>query len=381
MTKLLFGAILLLALGGCAKKEKAFYLNFERFQPLGVAPGFVVRHSFLQMDNGEYLLCGTTADTTIFVAHLDELGNLLSMNTGLGPGSAHDIIPLASSGGGAFLMLANQGDSFLSIILDTAGRETERHEYRQFFVERGFFEYARAYAASPASDGGFVFTGMAKQTLGAPVLYALRVDQNHRKTWLRPYRDNTYGTAVQEAPDGYFVLSCIKAPYSYLAVIDGNDGRFLLEKTLFQTAGLYQNSLLHKSGNTFIFTGTRQGAATTDMLYLEFSYDGDIRIERELALGDDAISEYGYCITPSRDGGYVILGLVDDGEMGLLFQKVDADGRPGWAEYYPGGKKEYPGDVLQSRNDLGFFGFGIVETDTETAFHLVKTDEVGKIER
>ncbi|WP_282775572.1 hypothetical protein [Phaeodactylibacter xiamenensis] len=387
----LFIALIILIGASCKKAEEP-YLNYNRITDnIGILPRFDTRHQLLQLESHDYLLCGSTVDSIVFVARLDVNGNPINLNTSIGRGSAHDIISIPYLEN-RFLLLAthreenNIQSGFFTVVTDSSGASVAPPVYYgQEFDAIGLREYAEAYAVVPTRDSGFFFTGGFKQTLSSqPSLFGLMVDAELKVKWLKTYRANAYGASAFQMEDGPIIVSAITDPYAYLIAIDENNGRKLAERTFFQTSSQQNDEAILSSDGTIALATTSMAENTASINFIECTYDrasSSFEVLHDLSLGDKNANEYGHQIIQGRDGGFVILGTDDQEPASLVLQYISVSRSQGWRERYQGGTIEQPGDIVQSLLDFGYFCFGISEDqDGKSSFHFIKTDEVGRTE-
>lgn len=382
-----------LILGGIScKKDPETYRNFSTLRnDIGIFPRFDTRHQLLQLEREDYLLCGSSIDSTIFVAHLDVDGNPVNLNTSFGEGSAHDIVNIPYLEDRFLLLATHQEDNstqggFFAVVTDSSGAPVNIPiYYGKEFDNIGLREYAEAYAVVPTRDSGFFFTGGFKQTLSnQPSLFGLKVDPEFQVQWLKTYRANAYGASAFQTDDGAIIVSAVTDPHVYLIAIDENSGGKLTEKTFFQTISQINDEAILSSEGTVAIATTSTAGGTADINFIECAFDrssSSFEVLHDLTLGEDTKNEYGHQIVQARDGGFVVLGTDDEQPAALVLQHITASRREGWREQYEGGAIEQPGDIVQTFLDFGFFCFGVAkDQEGESFFHFIKTDEVGKTE-
>ena len=374
------------------KKPEEIYRNFNSIeQDIGIHPRFDTRHQILQLGNEDYLLCGSSsADSAIFVAHLNADGHIINLNVEFGIGSGHQIVKIPHIED-QYLFLGShkeEGSSkegFFSVVINSDGAPVDSIVYfGQEFDEIGLREYAKAYAVIPTQDSGFFFTGGFKQTISStPRLFGLKVDAQFNTQWKKTYRSNAVGIATLQTDGGELIITASTNPSIYLIAIDNNNGAKLSERTLFQTVSRGNEEALLTDKGTIAVVSTTQVNSTEDIYFIECSFDSisqSFEILNDLFIGSDTSNEYGHQIIQSRDGGFVILGVDDEEPNALILQHITSSRTEGWQERYPGGNFIQPGDIVQTILDFGFFCFGISEQQEGNYFHMIKTDEVGKTE-
>ena len=187
-------------------------------------------------------------------------------------------------------------------------------------------EYDTAYAIQPCTDGGYVITG-STETSG-PMnneAFLLKIDSEGNTIWMKTYGNNTSSRFVQETSDKGFIL------------VGSSLSDFLLIRT--------------DQNGTLLWNRT---------------YDGRGR-------------DLGRCVQQTRDGGFIVTGIIDSWgpEKGLSLIKVDGDGGMVWNTSL----SDYgdAGDFIQETED-GFIVTGYTRKEDQIDCVLVKTDSEGIVQ-
>ena len=191
-------------------------------------------------------------------------------------------------------------------------------------------EYDTAYAIQPCTDGGYVIAGSSESGTESYEAFLLKIDSEGDVLWMNTYGINTSSRFVQETSDeGFIIVGSQSSP-------DFDDSDFLLIRT--------------DPDGTLLWNRT---------------YDGKGR-------------DLGRCVQQTRDGGFIVTGIIDSWgpKKGLYLFKVDGDGSMVWNQSL----SDYAdaGDFLQETED-GFIVTGYLRTDQNDCV-LIKTDSEGIVQ-
>lgn len=192
-------------------------------------------------------------------------------------------------------------------------------------------EYDTAYAIQPCTDSCYVITGSTE--ISGPMsneAFLLKIDSEGNTIWMKTYGNKTSSRLVQETSDAGFILVGSQRSSDF----DNSD--FLLIRT--------------DPDGTLLWNRT---------------YDGKGR-------------DLGLCVQQTRDGGFIVTGIIDSWGpgKGLYLFKVDGDGSMVWNQSL----SDYgdAGDFIQETGD-GFIVTGYLRTDQNDCV-LVKTDSQGIVQ-
>ena len=191
-------------------------------------------------------------------------------------------------------------------------------------------EYDTAYAIQPCTDGGYVITGSTESGTESYEAFLLKIDSEGNVLWMNTYGNYTTGRHVVETSDNGLII--VGSQHSS----DFDDLDFLLIRTDSDGALLWNRT-----------------------------YDGRGR-------------DLGRCVQQTRDGGFIVTGIIDSWgpEKGLYLFKVDRDGGMVWNQSL--GDYGDAGEFIQETGD-GFIVTGYMRKDDLDCV-LVKTDSWGNVQ-
>jgi hypothetical protein len=196
-------------------------------------------------------------------------------------------------------------------------------------------EFDRAGDVRQTSDGGFILTGYTWSFgSGESDLWLIKTNSSGGKEWNKTYggADNDYGTSLVVSLDGYVITGYT---WSYSP---GNSNIWLL-KTNFNGGKLW-----------------------------DWTYGG-------------ANSDYGYAVSSTSDGGYIIIGETSTATNSDVYMiKTGTLGNQEWAETFDASEHEKGIDVLQTA-DGGYMIAGFTDPHNvgDLELWLIKTDDKGNV--
>ncbi len=174
--------------------------------------------SFIQTTDGGYLLTGHTqrinpppvAQTQIWLARLDSVGNLLWDNAYGYSEYGHDAVETADGG----FLVAGAGEEnfnveFLLLKVDSQGEQ----QWMRYFSETA--PAGSASSIAQTFDGGYVLVGSVNtDSTEAPDMCLLKTDAQGNLQWIRSYDSGggEHAVALGLASDGGFVLAGTRYP-------------------------------------------------------------------------------------------------------------------------------------------------------------------------
>ena len=237
----------------------------------------------------------------------------------------------------------------------------------------------------PTSDGGFILGGFTKSFATVEDdMFLVKINAQGVPAWQQAYHINLWDGAnsVQQTGDGGYVLAgyCGSNPNYDFAIV----------KT--DAAGVLQWSKSYGGSNEDRAYGVRQtvdggyivaGTAKSftgyeDIWLLKLNSAGDTTWTK---LFSSSETDYGYGVIITSDGGYLIVGSTKGwgaSNRDALLLKTDASGNQLWLHLFSGLRDEY-GYGVTSTSDGGYILIG----DTRTQFssdvdvYIAKTDEAG----
>jgi hypothetical protein len=288
-----------------------------------------------QLPTGEFILCGVTSSSNIFVMKLNQEGDTIwkrTYNTINFP-AASSIQP-ASGGnfmlsGSVYDMITGEFDA-LSMKIDSTGNVI----WSRVFGGTSNEEFIDIKATS---DGGFVFCG-STQSYGPTVsydIYLVKLDSTGNLLWTK-----TIGGPGDETPKNVELTS---------------DNGFIISVTTDSS-----------------------GSGLSDVLIVKTDSLGNILWSKYY--GTDQTDVCG-AVKQTSDGGYILTGwTISDTTDNAFLIKTDALGDTSWTRCYLGGLSARAFDVEQNTDD-GYIvggetyvlGEGLIQTN------LIRTDPAGNI--
>ena len=241
----------------------------------------------------------------------------------------------------------------------------------------------RAISVAEAEDGGYIVVGVSDSTdWGVPEnhdydMLVLRLDENGNLLWKKVLGglEDDYGTAVERAPDGGYLL--VGRTYSELTCPNGKRGwkDFWIVKldptgeVQWQEClgGRYNDHVMdvvsaHDGGYLLVggvgsSDGDIQGeyhGGSKDLWVVKLSESGEIVWQR--LLGGSGY-DFGSAVVPTSDGGYVIVGGTDssDGDVGeskgdldTWVIKLDGSGALVWKKVLGGSGYDLADSVIEA---------------------------------
>ena len=281
------------------------------------------------------------------------------------------------------------------------------------------------YCVQITSDSNYIISGY-KEGSG---LWLIKTDTSGTPLWSTTYGEEIRGGEwVEETSDanfivacwtptllkvtalgdtiwtndcGFWVASCVQetADGNYIVVgsrYEGNNKRLALSKISSEGNTIWSRQYGNPSRNRnsgsfirqdpdggFIITGTTgeetEEFATMYLWLIKTDADGDTVWTREYGNGGLGEFNSGNCVQRLEDGGYIITGRRESGEIGLWILRIDENGDTLWTKTYDRGTGKY----IEKTGDGGY----IIAGGTEDEYHslnpqlsdlwLIKTDSLG----
>jgi hypothetical protein len=244
-----------------------------------------------------------------------------------------------------------------------------------------------AYSLQQTSDGGYIVAAHTSSFgAGQHDVYLIKTDVNGDTVWTRTYGGSggDYLRSVQQTLDeGYISVS---ETFSfgaggadiYLVKVD-QIGNLLWAKTYGGSSSDYGYSVRQTTDSGYIIGGYTAsfGAGQFDMYLVKTDADGAVLWAKTYG---GALSDFGYSVEETNDGGYIIAGFTQSFGVGgdVYLVRTDSSGVLLWSKNYGGASSDY-GWSVQQTNDGGFVvsgysaSFGAGGNDV----YLIKTDEFG----
>jgi len=282
---------------------------------------------------------------------------------------------------------------------------------KTFLGEDNGIAYSRS--VQEASDGGYIIcaTSTFNLSMGRDVIL-IKTDENGNQQWMKNYNYcNVFGPAfcyeslteidpvVNKTNDGGYIIAVtqldengdvitVNDKYVGLIKTDGN-GNLEWYKSFGEIGSgdeFFAKSVQQTNDGGYIITGDVK-------YYTNFTYNWDLYLIKTDENGNESLFEIysnygietGWSIKQSEDEGYIIAGVVDDGDgnnENVLFRKIDESlNTIEWTQTF-GGVGLENGYSFDITNEGGYVITGDIVTPNSNSFdvYLIKTDENGEEE-
>ncbi|NIM51043.1 MAG: PQQ-binding-like beta-propeller repeat protein [Gemmatimonadales bacterium] len=220
-------------------------------------------------------------------------------------------------------------------------------------------------------------------------LYLIRTDGEGNLLWSRDYDSgaNTLASSGILAPDGGFLILATVTHYP-----ESNDDILLLKvdergdevwSRTWEEGRSYGYDLVGGSDGTYLIVGSYAppddvDRSEADHLFIKVDAEGNEVWHR--SFGDSRMMDWGYGVTESRDGGYLVPGTrtkdLFRSPEDISLTRIDENGELLWQQIFPtathnmfGGVVERPdGSIVVAGSTLmgdGTFDVFLIETDSE----------------
>ena len=238
------------------------------------------------------------------------------------------------------------------------------------------------------SDGGFAVAGYTGPYIGDDA-FLIKTDRNGEKLWRQTYGgdDHEEVYCLRQTADGGFVMAGRTLSYGpnydefYVVKTDEN-GVVQWERSYGGIAWDWANCIIQTPDGGYLVTGASESFGATqgipDVWLVKLNAAGDIRWDRTYggAGWDEA-----YCIQPTFDGGFILVGFTDSygqGHDDVYLIKTDSIGNAQWERTY----SEYDWDEgyrVRQTEDGGYVIAGHTQVlgSGNGEVYLLKTDPDG----
>ena len=263
---------------------------------------------------------------------------------------------------------------------DSLGNE----EWDKTFVE------GRGYSVQQTTDGGYIITGA-----GFPIIYGnislIKTDSQGNEEWIKEYTSGI-GFSVQQTTDGGYIIT------GYTFATDDREDICLIKTDsqgneewiqIFGGEGLSDMgySVQQTTDGGYIITGFSQASAGVGQIII-FLRKTDPQGNEEWiqTFGGEGVNEYGQSVQQTTDGGYIITGnyRTEYDFSAICLIKTNSEGNEEWIQTFGGDKDEY-GYSVQQTTDGGYittgvtksFGMNTDDLQNNGDVWLIKTDSQG----
>jgi hypothetical protein len=272
-------------------------------------------------------------------------------------------------------------------ILTSLNAQSTFHKYYGGTQE----EYA--YAFQETNDGGFIVCGRTFSFgTGGWEGYVLRLNGNGDTLWTKTYGNVQYDEIqdIETTSDGGFIMightwTTDAAGDVYVMKLDAS-GNISWDQTYGGTAGLSDKgySIRQTTDGGYVMTGTTAsfGSGGDDVYVVKINNTGAITWTR--TIGTAGVQEAGREIQQTSDGGYVVAGYTDGSGtsfLDVLLVKLNNSGVVQWSKTIGGSSYDFAYTVEET-SDNGFIvgattnSFGAGNWDA----YLIKTNSSGVVQ-
>jgi hypothetical protein len=241
------------------------------------------------------------------------------------------------------------------------------------------------YAVALSPDGGYIVAGeLVWPDARSSDIYVLKVDDCGNEVWSatfgRTYYDVAYG--VLATGDGGCIVTGSLYSEDFLneacLLRISASGSEVWRRTYGGSYEDFARSIQPTNDGGYVIVGdTRSfGDGKTDIYLVKADASGNIVWQQ--AFGGTGV-DHGRAVLPVTDGGYVVLGDIDDGDSHqICLVRTDAAGTRLWTSVFPGGGCDH-GYALQPTTGGGYFiaGDSCARDGSDKDILLIATDSVG----
>jgi hypothetical protein len=246
-------------------------------------------------------------------------------------------------------------------------------------------DYGRSVQVT--ADSGYIVAGYTENFgAGLTDFYLIKVDSAGDTLWTRTYGDSGYQSAYsvrQTADQGFVMVGVTMPPWGTtfdISVVKTNAAGDPVWTCVYKPDNDDEGRDVRQTvdgGYIVVGRTTSFGAGSNDVLLIRLNASGDTVWTRTIG---GPLSDIGYSIQQTADGGYVIAGLstiVGHGEDVYLV-KTSSVGDTIWTRTY-GGTGNDAGQCVQQTTDQGYVIAGYINSGGGSGndVYLLKTDSLG----
>jgi hypothetical protein len=231
-------------------------------------------------------------------------------------------------------------------------------------------------AGQQTSDGGYIVLGHKVLESGNLII---KTDSNGDTRWDKTYSMGEMHFIQQTSDSGYIVCGTIdkfSQKYVLLLKIDAESNQ-KWEKTISVGEDpTYGSFVQQATDGGYIITGVVYADGYKLGILIKTDASGNTKWFKTYK-ASTSMESWGNCVRQTADGGYILAGKAMPGGNAGWLVKTDANGNEQWNSYYGKGKYDGFSSVCQTTDD-GYIGVGTTYSTGYIA--LVKTDANGTIQ-
>ena len=276
--------------------------------------------------------------------------------------------------------IANGGKDVIFYKLDDKGNKVWINNYSTSTDDE-------AFGITTSTDGGYLITGYTENTDGIKELFILKIDSNGNQEWVNIYGgdNDQQGNAIMEMSNGDIVVTGytrnISGDANIYVLKVNSTGDLIFEESVGSSLGEYDegNDLVIAADGSIFVTG--QLGNQSNVALLKLNSDGSFGFL--FSYGASNLFEIGNDIVIADDGNLVIAGYKEVSGFDLNFYliKVSSEGAsaPIWEKSIGQPQLTELGFCLVKTYDGGFAiaGSRAESVLANSSFYLVKTNKNG----
>lgn len=189
--------------------------------------------------------------------------------------------------------------------------------------------------------------------------FSVSLTQSFKKIFGGERYDSVF--SLVETSDGGYLISCVSNSFNYSPSEIANKSIYLIKidkygqkiwGRIYKTDKSFSNAYVESADNGYIVFGT-SGVEDRGMEVIILRVDLEGRVLWEKSYGAEKRNDYIYNLLKTKDGEYVIVGMVNDPRVNksdMLLAKFNKNGDKLWERIYGGKENDLLKDVIEADN-------------------------------